>query len=194
MSKSISYLAALVVLAFPVIGYPQSAIPQNRQWFNFSLPMSHSVGETVEILIAVGDGPGNAKHSDTFFFSHSFTFQSSGPIFPDKAVEVDAPSGGLAKFTIEVGEPSGSDEMNLLVNGEEFCCFPVVNNRVAYRVEMRRSKKGFDAFTGKDVPIPLSTGANVAITIFEKSTGETRSSAYVLRPVIKADRFDAELE
>jgi hypothetical protein len=189
MSRLISMLVTLVVFAFPVIGYSQSDIPHNREWFNFSMPVSQSTGETIELLVAIGDIPGNAEKSDTFFFTHSFSFQSAGPVFPDNAVEVDAPVGGLAKFTIAVGNANDSEEANLIVNGEEFCCFDVNNNRVVYRVDLRRSKKGIDPSTGRVVTIPPSTPVSISETIFDTTTGETRSSdQWVLRPVIKVDR------
>lgn len=189
MSRLISMLVILAACAFPAAGYPQSEIPQNRVWFSFSMPVSQSADEAVEVLIAVGDLPGNREDSETVRITHGFELTIlNHPIAPN-GVTVDVPANGLAKFRIEVGHENSSGDAPLIVNGQEFCCVAVENNRVAYRVNLRRSENGVNIITGKNVPIPPSVNSSVTTTVIDRATGETRSSdQWVLRPVIKVDQ------
>jgi hypothetical protein len=191
MSTVMRMLAILTITALPAVGYPQDGNIGFVVERSFGI-FSQSTSEAVEVLIAVGDIPGNHEDSQTVRVTHGFEISVLTHPIASNGVTVDGPVNGLAKFRIEVGHETPEGDAPLIVNGQEICCVAVENNRVAYRANLRLSKKGLNSVTGEEVPIPPSVGGTVTTTVVDMVTGATRSqSPIILRPVIYNRSWDA---
>jgi len=175
MSTVRKTLAIFAVCAFPIVAYAQIDLPLKVLVYEDN-GITHSTGEAAELLIAVGEIPGNRDDSD-ILVNHGFALHTGSGVFLG-AVSVDAPADGLAKFSIMVGHETSSGEASLIVNGQEFCCVPVENNRVSYRVNARRSRVGRNPFTGAEIQIPASVPMSITNTVFNMTTGETQATGF----------------
>ncbi len=183
MRRLIIMLVNVVVCVFPAFGYAQVAQPEFQTYFLTEI-LSHSTGEATELQVAMGAIPGDTDESH-IYVTHGFELHTAGGDLLGE-VMIDVSANGLAKLNIVVGPHTSSGEASLIVDGQEFCCVPVDDNRVAYRVNIRRSSIGRNPFIGEPIPIPASVSSIISGTVFDLTTGATRSTEpWRFRPVVR---------
>ena len=149
--------------------------------------VTHSVNEAVEIHVAINP-PG--KYEEEAMVTHQFVLEGGSPLILN-VVEGEAKLVGFGTFTVKHRAAQSEGQASIEVNGQELCCVKQVGNRLTYRIAVQRSKTAY-FLSGGEFPIPVADRSTAVLAVSDRATGETRSFDYIVRPVIFADRGEAD--